>query len=140
MTSKFHLVNRFMTSEILQHGIFKKIRKLKFVAIYLWRYCKVINQVWWSNFSDLTIFEFTNQDSYLYLSKSISQIFPTSRSESASLRFGVRERPKKCFILSAWPRELCGPVPRLLLFHKHECTHGMFQFVILVSIFMLQVM
>ena len=56
-----------------------------------------------------------------------------------SLRFRVRERPEKYFLLSAWRRELDRPGPQFfIIWQTWIYTHGIFRSVILVSIFMLQ--
>ena len=96
---------------------------------------------WWI-FSDMmTIFELTNEDDYLCVIKNISQIFSTSLAKWKLLPFDfVLERdPKNILYYQRNVENYADLFLNILLFHKHEYTHGIFRFVILVSIFMLQV-
>ena len=51
-----------------------------------------------------------------FFSKNMSKFFPLPLPSKTcpSLRFRVRKRPEKYFLLSAWHRELYGPGPELL--------------------------
>ena len=93
---------------------------------------------WWI-FSDITIFELTNQDGYLCIIKNISQIFSTSRAKWKLLPFDfVLERdPKNNLYYQRNVENYADQFLDVLLFHKHEYTHGIFRFVILVSIFVI---
>ena len=96
----------------------------------------------WSDFSCLTISEFTNQVKLPFSKKEHLKIFPTSLAKwnvCAFLRFRVREIPEKYFLLSARRRELYEAGPWFLLFDKYEYRQRIFRSVILVSIFMLRV-
>ena len=72
----------------------------------------------WPNFSGLTIFEFINHYKVTFFSARTCPNFPTSLANLnmfASLRFRVRERPEKYFLLSAWGRELYVPGPQFFI-------------------------
>ena len=60
-------------------------------------------------FSGLTIFEFINHDKVTFFSARTSpnfSYFPRQVKHVRFLRFRVKERPKKYFLLSTWRREL----------------------------------
>ena len=70
------------------------------------------------------------------------QIFPTSLAMlimCASLRFCVRERPKNIFCYQRDVKNYTDQVLDFLLFVRYEYTHGIFQPVYLVSVFLLRV-
>ena len=70
------------------------------------------------------------------------QIFPTFLAMlimCASLRICVRERPKNIFCYQRDEENSTDQVLDFLLFDRYEYTHGIFQPVILVSLFLLQV-
>ena len=60
-------------------------------------------------------FNFTKLPFSLQEHLQIFPIFLAKWNMSASLRFHVRDRPKKYFLLSVWHRELYGPGPQFFI-------------------------
>ena len=89
------------------------------------------------------IYELINHYKVTFFSARTSQNFCHFHRHVNHVRFSstcVRERPEKYFLVSAWRTELYGPGPRFfVIWYTWIYTHGIFQSVILVSIFILRV-
>lgn len=84
-------------------------------------------------------FEFINQDKITLSSARTFPNFPIWLAKCASIRFLVKERPKKIFYYQPDVETLGARSSIFLLLNKREYKNRIFQSAVLVSIFMLQI-